>query len=104
MATVTEQQVVDALKRVFDPEIPVDVWNFGLIYHVAIKDDDAVLITMTLTSEHCPAAKQLPSEVKKKVEQVAGVKECTVDVVWDPKWTVARVSKEGRETLGLDDP
>lgn len=103
MATVTEDQVIEALKDVFDPEIPVDVYNFGLIYGIEVSDEDAIKITMTLTSESCPSALQIPEDIKKRVLQIAGAKDCAVDVVWDPKWGPEKISEEGRKILGLDE-
>ena len=103
MSNITEDQVIGQIKQVFDPEVPVDVWNFGLIHDVAISDADEVNIRVTLTSEACPSARQIPIDVEKKIMQLPGVKSCDVEVVWEPKWTVERISAEGREKLGLDD-
>ena len=103
MAALTKDQVIAALKDVYDPEIPVDIWNFGLIYDVAVTDADEVKITMTLTSESCPSAKQIPDDIKKKVMRIAGAKDCDVKVVWEPRWGPQRISPEGRQILGLDD-
>ncbi|MBL8766296.1 MAG: DUF59 domain-containing protein [Planctomycetes bacterium] len=101
--SVNKDQVVDVLKNVFDPEMPVDIWNFGLIYHVNVDDGGKVDIVMTLTSESCPSAKQIPSDVKKKVEQLTGVATCDVTVTFDPKWTPQRITPEGKKVLGLDE-
>lgn len=102
MATITEEQVIEQLKQVFDPEMPVDVWNFGLIYEIAVADDD-VNIRMTLTSESCPSAKAIPDDIIKKVQQLDGVKSCQVEVVWEPRWSPDRISAEGKQKLGLDE-
>lgn len=102
MAGVTESQVIDKLKQVFDPEIPVDVWNFGLIYGIRI-DGGSVAVTMTLTSEACPVAKALPESVRSKVEELAGVERCSVAVVFEPRWTPERITPEGRAILGPAD-
>lgn len=103
MATVTTDQVIEVLKDVYDPEIPVDVYNFGLIYETRVTDEDVVQITMSLTSESCPSARQIPEDIKKKVLRIAGVKDCEIEVVWDPKWTPERITPEGRKILHLDD-
>jgi len=103
MGTVTQEQVVEVLENVFDPEIPVDIYELGVIYTVDVADDDSVAITMSLTSESCPAAKSIPDDVVKKVEQLDGVKGCKVEVVWDPKWGPERISPKGREILGIDE-
>lgn len=101
--SVNQDQVVEVLKNVFDPEMPVDIWNFGLIYHVNVDGAGKVDIVMTLTSESCPSAKQIPSDVKKKVEQLDGVSTCDVTVTFDPKWTPQRITPEGKKVLGLDE-
>ncbi len=103
MPTVTNEQVIEKLKEVFDPEIPVDVYNFGLIYDISVAADDRVDITMTLTSESCPSAKQIPFDVQKQVEQIDGVTSCEVEVVWEPRWSPERISPEGKKLLGMDD-
>jgi FeS assembly SUF system protein len=103
MATITREQVVETLQNVFDPEIPVDIYNLGLVYEVDVAADDSVEIVMSLTSESCPSAKAIPDDVKKKVERIPGVKSCSVRVVWEPKWTAERISPKGREVLGLDE-
>ncbi len=103
MANVTQEQVIRQLKQVHDPEIPVDVYNFGLIYGIEISDGDYVKITMTLSSEACPAAQMIPSEIIRKVEMIENVK-CTVEVVWEPRWTPELITAEGRRLLGLDHP
>jgi metal-sulfur cluster biosynthetic enzyme len=103
MTTVTREQVIDALQHVFDPEIPVDVWNFGLIYDVAVDGAGAVDIKMTLTSESCPSARQIPEDIKKTVLMIDGAKTCEVTVVWEPRWNATLISPKGREILGLDE-
>ncbi len=103
MGVLTREHIIDVLQNVFDPEIPVDVWNFGLIYDVAVAADDAVRITMTLTSESCPSAKQIPEDIRKKVMMLDGAKSCDVEVVWEPRWNATKISAKGREILGMDD-
>lgn len=103
MSNVSAERVIEVLKEVFDPEMPVDVYNFGLVYDVQVSDDDDVRIQMTLTSESCPSARQIPEDIKKKVLQLPGARSCDVEVVWDPRWTPQRITAQGRELLGLDE-
>ncbi len=93
--------IVDALKSVFDPEIPVDIYELGLIYKVDIADDRMVAVEMTLTTPNCPAAAQLPSMVESAVASVPGVVGATVDITFDPPWDQSRMSEEARLTLNL---
>jgi FeS assembly SUF system protein len=94
-------RVIDALKTVFDPEIPVDIYELGLIYDVQADAARRVHVTMTLTSPACPSAQQLPSEVKYKVLAVEGVSDATVEVVWEPPWDKDRMSDAARLHLGI---
>jgi metal-sulfur cluster biosynthetic enzyme len=103
MGNIAKEHVIDRLKEVFDPEVPVDIWNFGLIYDVAVSEGDEVKILMTLTSETCPSAKQIPDDVRKKVMALDGVKSCDVEVVFEPRWSPHRITEEGRAVLGMDD-
>ena len=96
-----DAKVVDALKTCFDPEIPVDIYELGLIYQIKVKAHGAVAITMTLTTPHCPAAQSLPEEVRTKVRAIPGVTDVTVDVVWDPPWSMARMSETAKLELGF---
>src|SRR3954471_14780124 len=84
--------IIDAISTVFDPEIPVNIWELGLIYDIAVDAADVAFITMTLTAPGCPAAQSLPSEVGTKVKAVPGVADAKVEVVWDPGWTKDRMS------------
>jgi FeS assembly SUF system protein len=93
--------VIDAISTVYDPEIPVNIWELGLIYDVAVDAAGSVLVTMTLTAPGCPAAQSLPSEVESKVRGVAGVTDAKVDVVWEPGWTKDRMSDAAKLQLGL---
>lgn len=93
--------VVARLKTIYDPEIPVDIWELGLIYGVVI-DDGFVEVQMTLTSPSCPEAQTLPPSVEAEVRSVDGVKTCQVNIVWDPPWGPERMSEEARLHLGLD--
>jgi FeS assembly SUF system protein len=94
-------RVVEALSSVFDPEIPVNIYELGLIYDIVIDDQAHVHVRMTLTSPACPSAQQLPAEVQDKVRSVQGVSDATVDVVWDPTWTPDRMSEAARLQLGM---
>ena len=93
--------IVAALKTVFDPEIPADIYELGLIYKVDIKDDRAVDVDMTLTTPNCPAAAELPIMVENAVASVAGVGPVKVQVVWDPPWDPSRMSDEARLVLNM---
>jgi FeS assembly SUF system protein len=93
--------IVAAIATVYDPEIPVNIWELGLIYDVAVDASKTALITMTLTAPGCPAAQSLPSEVERKVREVPGIAEAKVDVVWEPGWTKDRMSDAAKLQLGL---
>jgi FeS assembly SUF system protein len=93
--------IVAALKTVFDPEIPADIYELGLIYKVDIKDDRSVDVQMTLTTPNCPAAGELPTMVENAVASVAGVGPVNVNVVWEPTWTPDRMSDEARLVLNM---
>ena len=93
--------IVAALKTVYDPEIPADIYEIGLIYKIDIADDRAVTVDMTLTTPNCPAAQDLPRSVENAVASVPGVGEVKVNVVWDPPWDPSRMSDEARLTLNM---
>jgi FeS assembly SUF system protein len=93
--------IVQAISTVFDPEIPVNIWELGLIYDIAVDASNAAVITMTLTAPGCPAAQSLPSEVAAKVKAVPGITDATVDVVWEPGWTKDRMSEAAKLQLGM---
>ena len=94
-------EIVAALKTVFDPEIPADIYELGLIYKVDIKDDRSVDVEMTLTTPNCPAAGELPTMVENAVASVPGVGVVNVNLVWDPAWTPDRMSDEARLVLNM---
>ena len=96
-----EAQVIEALRTCFDPEIPVDIYELGLIYEVKVDEAGGVSVKMTLTTPHCPAAQSLPSEVEAKVRSVPGVKSAVVEVVWDPPWNPGLMSEAAKLQLGL---
>ncbi len=96
-----EGSIIMALKEIFDPEIPVDIFELGLIYEVKIKPEGFIEIDMTLTSPNCPVAESLPVDVKNKVEEVEGVKEAKVNIVFDPPWDKDMMSEEAQLELGF---
>lgn len=98
---VIERDVVAALRTCFDPEIPVDIYELGLIYGVTVSPEGAVHVRMTLTSPSCPAAQALPADVEDKVRAVPGVQDVRVEVVFDPPWDSCRMSEAARLQLGL---
>ena len=95
------ERVVEALRTVYDPEIPVNIFELGLIYKVDIDDDRGVHIDMTLTSPACPVAGTLPDEVREKVAAVDGVTDASVEVVWDPPWHPGMMTEEAQLELGM---
>ena len=94
-------EIVAALKTVFDPEIPADIYELGLIYKVDISDERAVDVTMTLTTPNCPAAGELPTQVENAIASVPGVGVVNVNLVWDPAWSPDRMSDEARLVLNM---
>lgn len=94
-------RVITVLKTVYDPEIPVDIYELGLVYGVDVTDDGEVHVTMTLTSPMCPVAESLPPEVEEKVRHVIGVKDVHLDLVWDPPWSMDMMSDSARLELNL---
>jgi len=99
---VIEAQVLDALRTCFDPEIPVNIYELGLIYEVKVEQEGFVTIRMTLTSPHCPAVQSLPADVEAKVKEISGVTGVKVDLVWDPPWEPSRMSEAARLQLGME--
>jgi len=96
-----ETALVDAVSQVYDPEIPVNIYELGLIYAFDIAEDGHVRVEMTLTAPNCPSAQELPAQVKDVVERVPGVKSADVEVVWDPPWDPSRMSEEARLQLNM---
>jgi len=94
-------RIIAVLKTVYDPEIPVDIYEMGLIYGVEVTDDGEAHVTMTLTTPMCPVAETLPPEVEDKVRNVMGVKDCSLDLVWDPPWSVDMMSDAARLELNM---
>ena len=93
--------VIAALKDIFDPEIPVNIYDLGLIYGVEVDDNAGVEVTMTLTTPHCPVAESMPAEVELRVSAVPGVRDAEVNLVWDPPWDPAKMSDEAKLELGM---
>ena len=100
VARMTDE-IVAALKTVYDPEIPADIYELGLIYRIDLADDRAVSIDMTLTTPNCPSAQELPTMVENAVASVPGVGDVAVNVVWDPPWDQSRMSDEARVALNM---
>jgi len=96
-----EGKVIEALKQVYDPEIPVNIYELGLIYDIQVNPDDTVYVKMTLTAPACPVAGSLPGQVETQVETVPEVKSATVELVWDPPWTRDRMSEAALLQLGM---
>jgi FeS assembly SUF system protein len=96
-----ERSVVEALKTCYDPEIPVDIYELGLIYGVAVDGESKVNVTMTLTTPHCPVAETLPLEVERRVRGVPGVADARVEIVWDPPWNPSMMSEAAKLELGF---
>jgi len=98
---VSEDAVISVLKTVFDPEIPVDIYELGLIYAIEIGDDGKVKVEMTLTAPSCPSAQELPVQVEESLRLVPGVTDVQVEVVWDPPWDMSRMSEDARLALNM---
>ncbi|HEX7778912.1 MAG TPA: DUF59 domain-containing protein [Vicinamibacterales bacterium] len=93
--------IIEVLKTVYDPEIPVDIYELGLIYEIIVDADQRVLVKMTLTSPACPSAQQIPSEVRYKAKSVPGVADAWVEIVWEPPWDKDRMSEAAKLSLGF---
>src|SRR5215475_15766776 len=106
MPAVTQDDVISALRSCYDPEIPVNIVDLGLIYNVnfspAEEDKQDVSVEMTLTAQGCPEHVNISAQVKSRIEQLAGVAHCTVNVVWSPAWTPERLSPDARKQLGIE--
>lgn len=95
------ESIIDALKEIYDPEIPVNIYDLGLIYAVEVTDDGDAKVTMTLTTPHCPVAESMPGEVELRVATVPGVRDAEVALVWDPPWGPDKMTDEARLELGM---
>ena len=102
-APVTEETVVEVLRTVYDPEIPVSIYDLGLIYRIQIEDS-VVHVRMTLTTPACPVAGSLPGQVETRIKAIAGVNDATVELVWDPPWTPEKMSEAAKLQLNMDIP
>ena len=99
--TELSTKVIDMLKTCYDPEIPVDIWELGLIYEIHVNEANEVRIVMTLTSPSCPVAETLPPEVEKKVKDLEGVKDCKIELTFDPPWEKEMMSEVAQLELGF---
>ena len=99
--TIIEAQVIEALRTCFDPEIPVNIYEMGLIYEIKVDGAGVVAVQMTLTSPHCPAAQSIPAEVEGKLRAIDGVTDVTIDIVWEPPWEPSKMSEAARLQLGM---
>jgi FeS assembly SUF system protein len=95
------ENVIEALKEIFDPEIPVNIYDLGLIYGVDVTDDGDVAVVMTLTTPHCPVAESMPGEVELRVSAVPGVRDAQVEITWSPPWDPSKMTDEARLELGM---
>jgi metal-sulfur cluster biosynthetic enzyme len=98
----TVEDVYKELKQVYDPEIPVNIVDLGLVYDVKLQETGVCNVTMTLTSQACPEARTIPDVVKRRVNSIVGVTGTEVQIVWDPAWTPQRISADGRAILGIE--
>lgn len=96
-----KETIIHELKTIFDPEIPVNIYDLGLIYDIAIQEDKSVEVTMTLTAPNCPAAESLPADVKTKIENVPGITKANVTITWEPTWTPAKMSEAAKLELNI---
>lgn len=96
-----QQRIIDVIKTVYDPEIPVDIYELGLVYEIIVDAERRALIRMTLTSPACPSAQQIPQEVRYKVKAIPGISDAWVDIVWEPPWDKERMSEAAKLTLGF---
>ena len=100
--TKIEERIVDVLRTVYDPEIPVNIYDLGLIYKVDVKEDGDVDLDMTFTAPSCPAAEFMLEDVRQKIEGLEGIKSCNVNIVFEPVWDQSMMSEEARVELGFD--
>jgi metal-sulfur cluster biosynthetic enzyme len=98
---LNEETVMDALRECYDPEIPVNIVDLGLVYGIDISEDSDVHVTMTLTAQGCPMSDMIDQQVRDALEALDDVKDASVDIVWEPKWNPSMISDQGREQLGM---
>jgi metal-sulfur cluster biosynthetic enzyme len=101
VAAITKEQVIEVLKTVYDPEVPVNIYDLGLVYDIDVEGPE-VNIVMTLTSQHCPSAAEIPTSIEHRVVSTLAAEKCLVHIVWSPPWTPALISPEGKKVLGMD--
>ena len=99
--TALTQQVIDVIKTCFDPEIPVDIWELGLIYEINLDEESNLKVKMTLTSPSCPVAESLPPEVEEKLRNIAGIKSAKIELTFEPPWTKEMMSEVAQVELGF---
>ena len=99
--SITKEKVLEALSQVYDPEIPIDIVNLGLVYSIKIEND-IVDLEMTMTSPGCPSAREIIMEEQNIVSDIDGVKETNIEIVWDPPWTPEKMSEEAKLSMGMD--
>ena len=99
---LVKEQIVEQIKTCYDPEIPVNIYELGLIYDIDVQPDGQTLVKMTLTSPNCPAAQSIPAEVTEKVKEVDEVADAEVEIVWEPTWTIEMMSEDAKLELGID--
>ena len=96
-----KEKIIEEIKKIYDPELPVNIYDLGLIYDIQIKDENFVIIKMTLTTPNCPVAESLPKEVKDGVMQVEGIKDVDLELVWDPPWNKDMMSEAAKLEMNL---
>ena len=99
---LVKEQIVEQIKTCYDPEIPVNIYELGLIYDIDVQPDGRTEVKMTLTSPNCPAAQSIPAEVEEKVKSVDGVTDADIEIVWDPTWTIEMMSEDAKLEMGID--
>ena len=99
---IDKEQVINQIKQIFDPEIPVNIWDLGLVYNIDVQEND-VGVKMSLTSPACPSAKQIPDMVRSRILTIPGVSRVNVEIVWEPQWNPSMISEEGKKILKLED-
>ncbi len=96
-----DEQCVEVLRDIYDPEIPVNIYELGLIYDVSVYEETKVLVTMTLTTPHCPVAETMPDEIKLRLESIPSISHVDINLVWEPPWDPSRMTEEARLELGF---
>ena len=96
-----KEQIIEEIRKIYDPELPVNIYELGLIYDIKVRDEKYAIIKMTLTTPNCPVADEMPKKVKEAVDAVPGVRNVAVDLVWDPPWDMSRMSDVARLELDM---